>query len=209
MTHRSSLWAALAVGGALGFLWAAEEQPASGPVDKGSLPATTRPAEDYLDKHVIANGVQLTLRMRNKLRAGEPVEVELTIQNRSDRDVENGFDNWEDCDFIVKLLGDTGAPVAYTRYGNRRRPAERVSGAVAYQKVIIRPGESHSFIVNLGLMYDLTIGGRFTLEVQKLMDYTKPSRFELKLGGCEFYITDPAVRHRLPPKPAAASRPNK
>ena len=60
MSDRSSLWAALPVAAALGLVWAAEEQSASRPVDKGSLPATTRPVEDYLDKQVIANGVELS-----------------------------------------------------------------------------------------------------------------------------------------------------
>ena len=209
MSNRILLCSAMTLIGVIGLVWAQQDQEtATVPAPDAPRAPVTLSSKDALEKSTVTNGVNLNLRMRTKTPAGEPVEVAFTIENRSNRDIVNGFQNPGDCDFVLKVLNDVEKEVPYTLYGQFRKPREPVRDFVSYHVVTIPPGQSHSTIINLNLLFDLTIPGRYRLEAQKSIDLWKPSCRELKLGNCEFYITRPPVRQRLPQEPnGAASRP--
>ena len=208
MSKGRLLCSAITLTAAMGLTWAVNPPTATVPIGEDFPAPVTRPATQYLEKSTLSNDVSLSLKMPKKAAAGEILEVELTIENKSDKDILNGFEHSYDCDFVLKVIDDVYKPVPYTRYGQFRKPSQPVRDFVAYRNVRIHPGQSHSVIVNLGLLFDITVPGRYALEAQKIVNRGMPSQVEVKLDNCEFYISRPPVRQRLPEEPnAAASRP--
>lgn len=142
------------------------------------------------------NGVELVCVVsQGEFAGGEPVYVSLAVTNKGRDTVTYGTER-SIGDYEILLKDDKGNMVPLTRYGrlHMRFGTDRFR-RTAYRMEKLRPGDKISALANLARLFDLTLAGKYSLTVKRLInegssDVRKP--FELVTSPLEIEISEPA-----------------
>jgi hypothetical protein len=103
--------------------------------------------------------VELLCTIPGDAKAGSAIGLKLEVTNRRKNEIQFFVSRFEDYRFIVSDGG--GKQVPLTRFGEafkRSEDGRRVP-------IIVPPGETRETIVNLGLIFDLSMPGEYRLSV--------------------------------------------
>ena len=117
---------------------------------------------------VNASNVVLTLSITNKCIAGDAIYVRVTLKNQSDREIYyiRGLRCCYDS-LAIEVFNSKGGSVSASSFGKEifvgfmPRDSFRSRG-----KIIIAPGEEISMDVNLAMLFDLTVSGKYLLSIE-------------------------------------------
>jgi len=168
---------------------------------EGRPPASVR-------TEAVKNGVRLTLATPQAGRAGQPRIVKVTLRNEGKDLVEYGsLQRPRYVDFQVRMKAElirlqmASGDVPLTRYGKRiRANVERPLDAHLWTPVKVKPGQESVAYLNLGLLYDLSLPGKYEVSVATIFmrGGDRSKAFTIEATGLKFELDSPRAASQRP-----------
>jgi len=160
-----------------------------------ALNAPDRDAVQYAQKKAAKNDIEIVVKVRGENVAGDGVNVDISLTNRGAQEV--GYIHADFYhDFRFEVLTHDGEKVPYTRLGQALFENSDVR-KVGESK--LPPGKSHSICYNIGLLFDLSMPGKYRLGVKKGIGGTKTESFGLEVSELEFRVSPPRFEYTEKP----------
>ncbi|MBO0861839.1 MAG: carboxypeptidase regulatory-like domain-containing protein [Chloracidobacterium sp.] len=123
-----------------------------------------------IQSHAPEQSLKITiLAAQNRVKAGDPIEIAITMKNLSDHDIT--MRKWAgntqaELDFGIIVKGNNGATLNETRY---KKGVNRGIGSIAGSSrlLTLNPGEEITEKSKINKLYDMSIPGGYTVQVEK------------------------------------------
>jgi len=139
------------------------------------------------------NGVKLEVSVSAKNVAGTEILCKVSLLNNSGEvfDYEHKRkSNYRQFEVVVR--NPEGQVVPYTAFGRFALGGEMVDGSSVIKQFAKGNVLSHQY--NLSRLFDLTIPGKYSVSVKRVLneDKQKKDQFSIELSGFEFDVSEPA-----------------
>ncbi len=178
-----------------GILLAEKKKTAKAPV-----PKVPKVLKEYTVKKNLKNHVEIVLKIKKKQLAGDPILLNITLNNKGKKQATHGYTNFYR-DFRIIVKEPSGKEVPFTKFGKHRiGKTRKIEEVFVFDHKPLAPGQSYCAIFNLSLLFDLTLPGTYRVSVAKEIDPFKPTEFTLEVSGLEFKVSEPrpVIRVRGP-----------
>ncbi len=152
-------------------------------------------------KLVVKKKIEMLLSMERSVKADEPMILAVSLRNVGQEPVGYGPADAGYRDFRI-LVKAEGKLVPLTRFGNRSRVEVIPTDYGRFIPLLLKPGTESVIYVNLGLLYDLTVPGKY--EVSAATTMFPPgapkdgSDFVIEVTGLKFEVKEPRPLRERP-----------
>jgi hypothetical protein len=131
--------------------------------------------------------------------AGEPVDIDLVLENVSAREV-NLWLRPADTDFRVSATFEEKKEVPPTAYADRLRRERGLTG-VPRTMTKLKPGESVAATVRASRLCDMTVEGSYLIDITFIPSEPDPREFSLTGNQVRIDVTSPDTGNAIPGRP--------
>lgn len=158
-------------------------------------PSTKKSEDDPIArKLVVKKKVEMLLTMQRSAKAGEPMILAASLRNVGQEPVGYGPVDAGYKDFRI-LVKAEGKLVPLTRFGKRSGVTTIPTEFRLFTPLLLKPGTEAVIYVNLGLLYDLTLPGKYEISAATTMyppgAPKNSSEFVVEVTGLKFEVKEP------------------